>query len=58
MSVIDIKWLLMLLLEEKLLRKSERVKNESEEERNITLEEQRHCNLRHQQNVAQNLVQT
>ena len=35
-----------------------RVKNENEEDRNITLEGQRHPNLRRQQNVALNSVQT
>jgi hypothetical protein len=38
----------IVMLQEKQHQKSERVKNESEEERNITLEEQRHHNLRHQ----------
>ena len=45
-----------MLLEDKRQRKSKRIKNESEEERNITLEEQRYHNLQRQQNVVQHPV--
>ena len=45
------------MLEDNRQRKSEQVKNEREEERDITLEQQRLHNLQRQQNAAQNPVQ-
>jgi septal ring factor EnvC (AmiA/AmiB activator) len=45
------------VLEDNRQRKSEQVKNEREEESDITLEQQRLHNLRRQQNAAQNPVQ-
>ena len=46
------------LLEDKRQWESDKVKNESEEERNIRLEEQRHRNSWRLQPVAQNPAQT
>ena len=47
----------MVLLEDKLERKSERV-NDDETERNLTLEEEHHDNLWRLQNMKENPVHT